>query len=369
MAQVGLIQARNEYWKKWSFLRILSLLMVTGVSSFLPISSPHSYVTRSHCDNQSRCNSSTGRLGIIRLPAIRINDAELVGEDAAKFSLEEQSLIEWTKFSVATGTVLAIVAYAWFLPSGPQLGNTFLESVQSTFGTTDPAVTIFGMLMAFAVAHSGLAALRPAAEEIVGARAWRVVFAVVSLPLSLSCISYFVNHAHEGAQLWNLPRSPELHNVLFLANFVSFLLLYPSTFNLLEIAAIEKPQVHLWETGVARITRHPQAMGQILWCAAHTASLGTSTAVAASSVLVAHHLFSVWHGDKRLRESHGEAAEIVIARTSVVPFLAILEGRQVLPDDYYKEFLRGPYILVVGGTLAAYVAHPYMMAGAALLRW
>jgi hypothetical protein len=31
--------------------------------------------------------------------------------------------------------------------------------------------------------------------------------------------------------------------------------------------------------------------------------------------------------------------------------------------------LRGPYALVVGGTLAAYSAHPFMMAGAALLHW
>ena len=134
-------------------------------------------------------------------------------------------------------------------------------------------------------------------------------------------------------------------------------------------AAIEKPQLHLWETGVIRITRHPQAMGQILWCMAHTAWLGTSTALSASSVLVLHHLYSVWHGDRRLQRQHGEAFEAIREKTSVVPFQAILDGRQELPDDYYKEFLRGPYALVVGGTLAAYSAHPFMMAGAALLHW
>jgi len=77
----------------------------------------------------------------------------------------------------------------------------------------------------------------------------------------------------------------------------------------------------------------------------------------------------VWHGDRRLEAKHGEAFEAIKERTSVVPFLAIVEGRQELPKDFWTEFLRGPYALVVGGTLAAYYAHPFMMAGAALLKW
>ena len=137
----------------------------------------------------------------------------------------------------------------------------------------------------------------------------------------------------------------------------------------MEIAAIEKPKLHLWETGVIRITRHPQAVGQVLWCLAHTLWLGTSVTLSASSMLVAHHLFSMWNGDRRLRDKHGEAFDQVKARTSIMPFAAIIEGRQQLPDDYYKEFLRGPYALVIGGTVAAYFAHPFMMAGAALLKW
>eukprot|EP00587_Corethron_hystrix_P006278 CAMPEP_0113300146 /NCGR_PEP_ID=MMETSP0010_2-20120614/1895_1 /TAXON_ID=216773 ORGANISM="Corethron hystrix, Strain 308" /NCGR_SAMPLE_ID=MMETSP0010_2 /ASSEMBLY_ACC=CAM_ASM_000155 /LENGTH=345 /DNA_ID=CAMNT_0000153517 /DNA_START=261 /DNA_END=1295 /DNA_ORIENTATION=- /assembly_acc=CAM_ASM_000155 len=343
---------------------------------------------RSGWKHQTRCRSNTKRYLQFGFDAVKSREShtalgmssfitdtdsdyntDLVGDDSASFSLESQKILDWIKFSVATGTVLAVVSYAWFLPTGPHLGDALLDNVQSTIGTTDPALTIFALLMIFAVSHSGLASLRPAAEEIVGPRAWRVVFAVVSLPLALSCISYFVNHAHEGTRLWDLTHVPGVHEAFFLANFVSFLFLYPSTFNLLEVAAIEKPQLHLWETGIIRITRHPQAMGQIMWCAAHTAWLGTTTSIAASSVLVAHHIFSVWNGDRRLKDQHGKAFEIVKSKTSVIPFAAILDGRQELPEDYYKEFLRGPYLLVVGGTLAAYMAHPWMMAGAALLQW
>lgn len=350
---------------------VLLLVAFGATESFIPMSYPvrttapfipsmdHVVTSRKAF---RECKSTT-------LLSTKIDKQELVGDDAAYFDLSEQQLDKWLKFSAATGTVLAAVSYVWFLPMGPHMGDLFLNTLQSTMGTTDPAVTVFSMLAFFAVSHSGLAGLRPYAEEIVGARAWRVVFAVVSLPLALSCISYFINHCHEGAQLWDLHGVPGLHAACWITDFISFLLLYPSTFNLLEIAAIEKPQLHLWETGITRITRHPQAVGQLLWCLAHTLWLGTSVTLAASSMLVAHHSYSVWHGDRRLKEKHGEAFELIKDRTSVVPFAAILDGRQQLPEDYYKEFLRGPYALVVGGTIAAYFAHPFMMGGAALLKW
>jgi len=281
--------------------------------------------------------------------------------------------MDWIKFSAATGTVLVALSYLWFLPPGPHWGDDFLRFSQSLTGRTDPASTMFAMLSTFALFHSGLAGLRPYAERLVGARAWRVVFACVSLPLALSCISFFVNHCHEGVRLWDLSQSVDpnaLHGTLFAVNFISFFFLYPSTFNLLEIAAVDPPKLHLWRpVGIVRVTRHPQLVGQVLWCAAHTAYLGTDTALAASLALVLHHGFGAWHGDRRLQAQHGEDFQRVKEVTSIFPFQAVWEGRQVLPKDYYKEFFRGPYALVVAGTIGAYFAHPYMMAGAALLGW
>jgi len=69
---------------------------------------------------------------------------------------------------------------------------------------------------------------------------------------------YFINHRYDGVQLWQLQSVPGVHELVWLSNFVSFFFLYPSTFNLLEVAAVDKPKLHLWETGIMRITRHPQ---------------------------------------------------------------------------------------------------------------
>ena len=208
-------------------------------------------------------------------------DNELVGEEAATFSLEEQSLKSWVTFGAAVATVLSVLFYAWIYEGGPGLGNLFKETIESLAGGDTTLATIF-MNGFFAIAHSGLASLRPSAERVMGnafgeafgTRAWRVIFAMVSLPLAFSCIVYFINHRYDGEVLWDLRNVPAMHTFVWLTSFLSFFFLYPSTFNLLEVAAVDKPQLHLWETGIIRITRHPQMVGQLMWCVAHTAYMG-----------------------------------------------------------------------------------------------
>lgn len=69
---------------------------------------------------------------------------------------------------------------------------------------------------------------------------------------------------------------------------------------------MDEPKLHMWETGVMRITRHPQAFGQGLWCAAHLLWIGSSFTLTTSVILMAHHLFACWHGDFRLERKYGE---------------------------------------------------------------
>lgn len=91
--------------------------------------------------------------------------------------------------------------------------------------------------------------------------------------------------------------------------------------------------------------------------------------VAASLGLIGHHLFGAWNGDRRLAIRYGEAFEAVKSRTSVVPFAAIFDGRQKLPEDYYKEFIRLPYLAITALTLGAYFAHPLMQSGSYGPHW
>jgi len=92
-------------------------------------------------------------------------------------------------------------------------------------------------------------------------------------------------------------------------------------------------------------------------------------AAAASVGLIGHHLFGVWNGDRRLKIRYGEAYDALKSRTSVVPFAAIFDGRQKLPKDYYKEFIRLPYLTITALTLGAYFAHPIMQSSSFNLHW
>lgn len=64
-----------------------------------------------------------------------------------------------------------------------------------------------------------------------------------------------------------------------------------------------------------------------------------------------------------------QAFDEIKARTSILPFQAILEGRQVLPKDYYEEFLRVPYLVIVFFTLGTYLFHPLMFRAVYALGW
>ncbi len=64
-----------------------------------------------------------------------------------------------------------------------------------------------------------------------------------------------------------------------------------------------------------------------------------------------------------------QAFDAVKERTSIVPFQAIWEGRQKLPKDYYKEWLRLPYATIVAVTLGTYWAHPLMQSASHWLNW
>jgi uncharacterized membrane protein len=225
---------------------------------------------------------------------------------------------------------------------------------------------ILGLLLGFAIVHSGLAALRPWGENKIGPRPYRVMFVLVNIPLAIILITYFFNHRYDGFILWQFQRYQGVKAFVWLFSAISFLFLYPATFNLLEIAAIYKPQVYLYETGILRICRHPQMVGQVIWCITHTIWLGTTFTMVTSLGLVAHHLFAVWHGDYRLQKHYGEAFMDIKKRTSIIPFLAIIEGRQTLK---LHEFFKPTYLGILIFVELFWWLHPWLIQITAQVNW
>ena len=223
--------------------------------------------------------------------------------------------------------------------------------------THKTSFVILLLILIFAVIHSGGAALRSKAEVLIGPRLWRLFFVSLSLPSATLLIGYFLSHRYDGIRLCNLQGS---NFVLFLVWFltaISFLFLYPATYNLLEIPSLLKPQVRIYGTGIMRITRHPQAFGQIIWCIAHTLWIGSSFTLITSVGLILHHLFAIWHGDKRLEIKFGEEFLDFKKSTSILPFAAIFEGRQQLK---FKEFLKPSQLGILIAIAVIWWSHRYI---------
>ena len=227
------------------------------------------------------------------------------------------------------------------------------------------SIVMLILLVLFAVIHSGGASLRQRAEARIGARAWRLLFAAASIPSAVVVIGWFLAHRYDGVRLWNLQGVPGMVPLVWIGTAISFLFLYPATYNLLEIPAVLKPQVRLYATGIIRISRHPQAIGQILWCLSHALWIGSSFMLVTCFGLVAHHLFAVWHGDRRLKERFGEAFDELKATTSVLPFQAVIDGRQQLD---WREFLRPAQVGIAIAVGVFWWAHRFIPTAAGMVR-
>ena len=227
------------------------------------------------------------------------------------------------------------------------------------------SIVMLILLVLFAVIHSGGASLRQRAEARIGARAWRLLFAAASIPSAVVVIGWFLAHRYDGIRLWNLQGVPGMVPLVWIGTAISFLFLYPATYNLLEIPAVLKPQVRLYATGIIRISRHPQAIGQILWCLTHALWIGSSFMLVTCFGLVAHHLFAVWHGDRRLKERFGEAFDDLKVTTSVLPFKAVIDGRQQLD---WREFLRPAQVGIAIAVGVFWWAHRFIPTAAGMVR-
>ena len=219
------------------------------------------------------------------------------------------------------------------------------------------SIVVFILIIIFAIIHSGGAALRNKAELLMGPRLWRLVFVLLSLPSAIILIGYFLTHRYDGIRLWNLQGNSFVFYIVWALTAISFIFLYPATYNLLEIPSVQKPKVRIYSTGIMRVTRHPQAIGQIIWCIAHSLWIGTSFTLVTSFGLICHHLFAIWHGDKRLEFKFGEDFYKFRESTSVIPFLAIIEGRQVFK---FREYFKLSQLGILIAIIIIWTSHKYI---------
>jgi uncharacterized membrane protein len=178
--------------------------------------------------------------------------------------------------------------------------------------------------------HFGIAGtvLRMRLIERLGERTYRIVFSSFSL-LGL----FWLAHAYRAAgyvETWGqLAWFKPIAAVLMLAAFL-FAVLGLTTPNPTAVIGEKLLENDVPVVGVMRITRHPFLWGLAIWAFTHLVANGD----AASLVLFGSLLVLVLGGmpsiDAKRKKTYGAHWERFAATTSVIPFMAIKEGRNRL---------------------------------------
>lgn len=202
--------------------------------------------------------------------------------------------------------------------------------------------------------HFGVAgtALRNQCVERMGEKSYRMVFSTFSL-LGL----FWLAHAYRAASYietwgqlaWFKPIAAILMLVAFL--FTVFGLTTP---NPTAVTGEKLLASDIQATGVLRVTRHPFLWGLAIWALTHLLANGD----AASLILFGSLLVLVLGGmvsiDAKRRRAFGEHWERFAALTSVIPFMAIWQGRNRL---VWKEFRWWQWLAVLLGYAAVMHFH------------
>lgn len=217
----------------------------------------------------------------------------------------------------------------------------------------DPRMINLGLAaLAFTGIHLGVSGttIRDRLVAALGLRGYMILFSV----LSVATIAWLVGSYKVAPYIetWGQPEWwKPVAIVLMLPAFMLVVvgLATPNPTSVQQESLVDQPP-----RGIVRITRHPFLVGTALWAATHVVSNGD-----AASLLFFGALFVVGAAgtvsiDAKRRRSLGPAAWDAFARrTSILPFVAVLQGRNTLawPEIGALRLSAGMlvYALMLGG--------------------
>jgi uncharacterized membrane protein len=174
--------------------------------------------------------------------------------------------------------------------------------------------------------------LREAAVGTLGQGPYMGLYSLASIAGLAWLIFAFGSARHDAAAtvLWSSP--PGLRWVQLVLQFLAVMLVVPglATPNPTSVAQqqlLERPDT---VRGMLRITRHPFLWGVAIWAFGHLLVNGDAAGLVLFGSLLALALFGTVSIDAKRRRALGDKWEAFAARTSNVPFAAIVAGRQTL---------------------------------------
>ena len=162
----------------------------------------------------------------------------------------------------------------------------------------------------------------------IGALAYYALFSLFSLVgLIWICVAYAIAvNDPLNARLWDAPLF--LRIIALVGNFVAFQLivvgvLSASPTNLLATRRLPERSVH----GVIRISRHPILAGIGLWAVMHMLCDGNVASWVFFGSILGLCALGANNIDRKRVNAIGDAYISIKKRTSIIPFVAVIEGR------------------------------------------
>ncbi|WP_029009470.1 NnrU family protein [Azospirillum halopraeferens] len=191
----------------------------------------------------------------------------------------------------------------------------------------------------------------PGVRPALIARMGRTGFITLHSLLSLVTLALFV-HAYRTAEVYG--------HVFFPADGAAMaaVVLMPVAVFLVVARLMRpsgEPQTPRPPAGIYRITRHPGSMGLLLWALLHLQATGDLRRVILFATMAAIALFAIVKNDWVLRHAGTPEAGTFRTRTSVIPFAAILSGRQ---RPVVSEIGVTPFLAALTAYAALLLAHP-----------
>ena len=200
-----------------------------------------------------------------------------------------------------------------------------------------------------ALSHGGI---RSGLIGKLGARGFSGVYSIVALATFYLLVTAYFPHRHAGAALWDLRLSLPAVRIAEALGYVAFFfmaagLLAPSPLSMGGTRTPYEPR------GLMRVTRHPFLAGSAILGLAHCITNGFASDLAFFGGLAVFSIAGAYHQDARKRREAPPERAAFFEKTSVLPFAAILAGKQSLA---LREL---PWLRGGVGVLGAYVIRMY----------
>ncbi len=202
-------------------------------------------------------------------------------------------------------------------------------------------------------------AVRSALIKAVGAQPYRGIYSLVAVATLGPLIYEFGHNKHSGPLLWYLRAVAPIRWFAWLL-MLAALVLFVGSFINPNPGAMGAPGGRTEPRGILKITRHPGLVGFSLFGIAHMLMNGWAGDVIFFGMFPALGILGGMHQDARKIRDLGDRYREFLAKTSFVPFAALISGRirWTSTDMPWAAICTGAFL-----TAAIVALHPTIFGG------